>query len=250
MGSIPRLGEILLEAGVIDLDQLDQALTEQRQCGHRLGTTLIKLGMVDEQALVRALARQLGLPVASLSDKPIAPDVLALVPPRVAREHGVIPLFVKPSASAGQLFLGMEDPSNLQVLDDLCFRTGLEVQPVMVGPSELLAAIDRYYGGSARPADTAELAPDAAPLGEHNLTRVPPEIVIDDEPAEAPESVAAAAPDLAERLLGDVERALDDNQKTRLVVKALIQLLVDREILSLEELQTKLAALKQTEGES
>ncbi len=140
-----KVGEILLRAGVIDQMQLNAALGEQTRWGRRLGVTLIKLGFLEERDLVRALASQLSLPVASLEGKRIHPDILALVPASIAEEHSVIPLFTKEENGMGQLFLGMEDPSNLAVLDDLSFRTGLEVRPVMVGPSELAEAIDRAY---------------------------------------------------------------------------------------------------------
>ncbi|MEM9174640.1 MAG: hypothetical protein AAGC67_05355 [Myxococcota bacterium] len=145
MQNRPRVGEILVSAGIIDEMQLESALGEQKQWGRRLGVTLIKMGMVEEGHLIRALAKQLDLPVASLAGKRIPEDVIALVPARVASEHGVIPLFTKDGGRNGQLYLGMEDPSNLAVLDDLSFRTGMEIHPVMVGPTELGEAIDRYY---------------------------------------------------------------------------------------------------------
>ena len=145
MQTRPRVGEILVSAGIIDELQLDAALGEQKRWGRRLGVTLIKMGMVEEGHLIRALAKQLDLPVASLAGKRIPEDVIALVPGRMASEHGVIPLFTKEGGRNGQLYLGMEDPSNLAVLDDLAFRTGMEIHPVMVGPTELGEAIDRYY---------------------------------------------------------------------------------------------------------
>lgn len=144
-----KVGEILVAAGIIDEMQLNAALGEQARWGDRLGITLVKMGMVKEGHLIRALAKQLDLPVASLAGKRITEAVLALVPGRVASEHGVIPLFTKQKGSIQQLFLGMEDPLNLPVLDDLSFRTGMEIHPVVVGPSELGQAIDRYYHPAA-----------------------------------------------------------------------------------------------------
>ncbi|MGB0617846.1 MAG: hypothetical protein ACPGVZ_00130 [Myxococcota bacterium] len=147
MQNRPRVGEILVAAGIIDEMQLEAALGEQKRWGRRLGVTLIKMGMVEEGHLIRALGKQLDLPVASLAGKRIPKEVIALVPARMASEHGVIPLFTKRGGRNGQLYLGMEDPSNLAVLDDLAFRTGMEIHPVMVGPTELGEAFDRYYQG-------------------------------------------------------------------------------------------------------
>lgn len=261
----PRVGEILLAAGIIDQMQLDAALGEQSRWGRRLGVTLIKMGFVEEGHLIRALAKQLGLPVASLAGKKIPADVIALVPSRVASEHGVIPLFTKQEGRTGQLYLGMEDPSNLAVLDDLSFRTGMEIHPVMVGPSELGEAIDRYYHGRGKGS-----APRADPFHQADtLSQSSLRLVLDAgphpgteavlAPVEAPVASATAsaesqaddaielsqpAPELPEDLLDDVARALDETERTRIVAKAMTQLLIEKGVLTLEEVQDKIAALK------
>ena len=97
-----KVGEILVAAGIIDEMQLNAALGEQARWGDRLGIPLVKMGMVKEGHLIRALAKQLDLPVASLAGKRITEAVLALVPGRVASEHGVIPLFTKQKGSIQQ----------------------------------------------------------------------------------------------------------------------------------------------------
>jgi hypothetical protein len=97
--------------------------------------------------------------------------VIALVPAKIAIEHSVVPLFVKKEGRKAQLFLGMEEPSDLGVLDDLAFHTGMGIRPVMVGPTEIGEAIDRYY--NAKPAPTSTRLPDpmrgADTLSETNL---------------------------------------------------------------------------------
>jgi len=304
----PKLGEILVQAGVIDELQLASALGEHQRWGRRLGVTLIKLGMVEEGHLIRALAQQLDLPIASLGGKRIADEVIALVPAKVASEHGVIPLFVKPGEKGrDHLYLGMEDPSNIAVLDDLSFRTGLEVHPVMVTPSDLGAAIDRYYfarpeRASARSASAAR--PDET-LGMPNLHRVAgdpgspspsrgatAEAVPQPQPGRAsqpdaqpgarpeaqPEAQPGARPSVElapqtrrrpdqeieidldqevqeleredptpgspEEWVEAVARALESSERTRLVTKALTQLLIEKGVLDLAEIQTRVARLK------
>lgn len=275
MSEKPRVGEILVRAGVIDEMQLSSALGEQSRWGRRLGVTLIKMGMVEEGHLVRALAKQLDLPVASLAGKRISDDVIALVPMRVASEHGVIPLFVKQEGETGQLFLGMEDPSNLAVLDDLSFRTGMEIHPVMVGPSELGEAMDRYYlGSSAGNAARSDaglpgevlgtMAGDA--MGEQNLRSVtdekdeqtPPGLreparsaaTSSDDSELSPASrdteiqLNQPAPVLPDGLLEDVAQAVLETEHTRRVAKAIAQLLIEKGILTLEEVQARIAQQK------
>jgi len=273
MSEKPKVGEILVRAGVIDEMQLSSALGEQSRWGRRLGVTLIKMGMVEEGHLVRALAKQLDLPVASLAGKRISDDVIALVPMRVASEHGVIPLFVKKEGQTTQLFLGMEDPSNLAVLDDLGFRTGMEIHPVMVGPSELGEAMDRYYLGAsavkARDSDTGTTDTSAgAAMGERSLRKMtdeqdeqtPPglrpsarfDVATSDDSLTTPASrdneiqlnepaPVAALPD---GLLEDVARAVEETEHTRQVAKAIAQLLIEKGILTLEEVQAQIAQQK------
>jgi hypothetical protein len=140
-----RMGEILLRAGAIDKFQLEAALGEQARWGRPIGATLIKLGFIDEHDLVRAVATQLNLSVARLDGKQISPEMIAIVPPSVARTRMILPLFVKEAGIRRTLFVGVEDPADLEAFDDLAFRTGMDVKPVMVCPSELHAAIDQYY---------------------------------------------------------------------------------------------------------
>jgi hypothetical protein len=300
MTNKPKVGEILLEAGIIDQMQLDAALGEQSRWGHRLGITLIKMGMVEEGHLIRALAKQLDLPVASLAGKRIPDEVIALVPERVASEHGVIPLFTKKNGQSHQLFLGMEDPSNLAVLDDLSFRTGLEIHPVMVGPSELGQAIDRYYharfggppatdpflnadmmgAGSLRIVtdDAAQPGTSPAPLPPSEpVSTLPPVAVASQvtapkaaEPEAAPmrrpivheapvrpvapvADAALRAPmielsermaELPEGLIEDVATAIAETERTRIVAKAITQLLIQKGLVSLDEIQAQIAEEK------
>ncbi len=283
----PKVGEILVQAGIIDELQLAAALGEQTRWGRRLGMTLIKLGMVQEGQLVRALARQFDLPVASLAGKKIAPEVIALVPAKVACEHSVIPLFVKKEGRKAQLFLGMEEPSDLGVLDDLAFRTGMMIRPVMVGPTEIGEALDRYYTGKAAAAapTPAEPVRSGDTLSETNLRSLREEATPLVAPLPAPAFVAAdPAPDPVEEITAPalpiapasaapidvpapiapiapvsapsasavvedelaLERArvLEETERTRLVAKAIAHLLIEKGILSLEELQARIEKMK------
>lgn len=167
----PKVGEILVRAGVIDHQQLKAALGEQTRWGGHLGSTLIKLGFVEEKDLVRALASQLELPMATLEGKRIPPEVLALVPREVADRERVLPLFVKRDGSRVFLFVGIEDPGNLEAFDDLAFRTGMLIKPVMVAPSELFEAIDRCYHrgpvAEPNPKTASRVTPGTEELAKH-----------------------------------------------------------------------------------
>jgi len=285
----PKVGEILVRAGVIDKGQLRAALGEQARWGRPLGATLVKLGFVEEKELVRALASQLGLPMAILDGKRIPPDVLALVPRDVAEREMVIPLFVKQEGARRLLYLGVEDPGNLAAFDDLAFRTGMEVRPVMVGPSELFEAIDRCYGrpqtGASTQPGVAVVTPGTEELARHwsqAASVVDPPAVDDassvegaseapvpavEEPPAAPapvvETTASApepqvAPPVAEVApsapvrcetppsgvgVGPAPSSTGDT-RTRLILRAVTELLIEKGLLTREEIQARLRELE------
>ncbi|MCH2185714.1 hypothetical protein MK280_07575 [Myxococcota bacterium] len=142
----PRLGEMLVRAGLIDEDQLSSALADQSRWGRPLGATLVEMGFVDESDLLPALAHQLGTPMARLRGKKLSPELLALVPRDMAERLRLVPLFVEGEGVRKTLHVGLEDPTNVAVLDDLAFRTGLRVKAVLVAHSELSDALRRGYG--------------------------------------------------------------------------------------------------------
>lgn len=171
-----RLGEILVDAGVIDEFQLRSALADQQRWGARLGTTLVKLGFVTEEVMAKALSSQLKIPNVNLRTTEIPPEVLKLVAVEKAEKHGIIPVMLKEEGNRKVLYLAMSDPANLGVVDELQFATGHMVRPVIAMDSQIQDAIQRYYHGSAEivaPQDTEEelkpipmrLAPEAAKAG-------------------------------------------------------------------------------------
>ncbi|MFO7778684.1 MAG: GspE/PulE family protein [Nitriliruptoraceae bacterium] len=114
------LGELLLDAGVIDAQQLREALSLS-PTGERIGQTLIRLGMVDEMEVAHALASQLGLEVVDLTGA--QPDPLAVdrVPARLAERHQLVPLHL----DDGMLTIAMADPADVVALDDIRVVSGV-----------------------------------------------------------------------------------------------------------------------------
>ena len=182
MGGRLKLGQILLSKELISPEQLAAALGEQERWGSRLGMTLVRMGFVEEEALIRVLAGQLRLPVARIRGKSVNSEVLEFVPVELAEKYRCLPLFVREEGGAKTLFLAMEDPSDLEALDDLSFQIGEKLRPVLVAPTELEDALQRHYHGAALmgPADAlppvrvsqprrpdpedAETAPELPPL--------------------------------------------------------------------------------------
>ena len=87
-----RLGEILLERGLIDVDQLNSALAHQRQWGMRLGTALVAKGFIAEGMLTRVLSESLGIPMVDLARVVVDQHALQIVPRRLAEQYDVFPI--------------------------------------------------------------------------------------------------------------------------------------------------------------
>jgi hypothetical protein len=155
MNPKPKLGDLLVQAGAIDDAQLKSALGEQRQWGQPLGMTLVRMGFLDEDTLIHVLASQLKIPVVKLSGKQVNAGVLERVPIDLAEKHRCIPLLENEEGGQQVLYVGMEDPVDLEALDELSFRVGEAVKPVLVAPSELEAALQRHYHWAARAGEPA-----------------------------------------------------------------------------------------------
>ncbi len=139
-----RLGDLLVQEGVITPSQLKAALADQRQSGDRLGYVLVKLGLADEVDVARVLARQLRMPAVDLSRFEPDPKILRLIPNDVAQKQLVLPL----RRDGRTLTVAMADPTDPSLLQDLKFITRFDVFPVVVGEYSLRALIDKWYAGS------------------------------------------------------------------------------------------------------
>jgi len=140
-----RLGERLVQAGLITETQLEQALQEQKRNGGLIGSNLIRLGLIREEAFLDFLSLQYGYPAIDISKAEISPELLKLVPPDVVQRHLVLPV----SRAASTLVLAMSDPTNYLVIDDIKFLTGYNIDVVVAEEVALKAAIDRLYDQSS-----------------------------------------------------------------------------------------------------
>jgi len=138
-----RLGELLIDAGVIDETQLKAALGHQRQWGIRLGQALVDLKLATEHDVVRVLAKRFGFEVARFDqvEAYAHQQALSLVPREFALKHSVFPM----AADTATLAVAMSDPTNLAVIDELRFRSGRRVKVTIGGDREIAAAIQAAY---------------------------------------------------------------------------------------------------------
>lgn len=134
---VGKLGEILLRESRITEAQLRQAMDYQKANGGKLGRALVKLEIVTDEEITEALATQYGVPSVKLSEFPIDPVVVKLIPMETALKHHVLPL-VRAGAS---LTLAVSDPANVFALDDVKFLTGLNIEPVLASEPAIDSAI-------------------------------------------------------------------------------------------------------------
>jgi type IV pilus assembly protein PilB len=137
-----NLGELLLREKIISADQLKSALEFQRKNSLPLGTSLVSLGFISEEEIAQALSRQVGYPYIDLDQFEVYPEVINLIPADVSKKHMVMPIHRIRSF----LTLAMVDPTDLEVIEDIRFRTGLSIQPVIASESGVMNAINKYYG--------------------------------------------------------------------------------------------------------
>lgn len=132
-----RLGEMLVQHGLINQNQLKEAMKIQSQTGDRIGSTLVYLGYIDVDKLLEFLGRQFSVPAANLYKLNIEPSTLNLVPFDKIKEYKVLPLAIGDKS----LTLAMVNPNNFVAISDLEFLLGRSIQPVVVLSAQMAAAI-------------------------------------------------------------------------------------------------------------
>ncbi len=137
-----NLGELLLREKILSVDQLKSALDFQKKNSLPVGTSLVQLGYLTEEDIAQALSRQLGYPYIDLDQFDVYAEVISLIPVDVAKKHMVMPIHRIRSF----LTLAMVDPTDLEIIEDIRFRTGLSIQPVIASETGVINAINKYYG--------------------------------------------------------------------------------------------------------
>ncbi len=150
-----KLGEILVRENLITSQQLREALDYQRNSGGRLGSNLIKLGIISDEVITSVLSRQYGVPSINLELFHIDEETVKLISQEVAMKYTVLPI----SKVGSTLTMAMADPTNVFAMDDIKFMTGLNVEPVIASEASIQIAVAKYYSFS-KEMDLASIAVD------------------------------------------------------------------------------------------
>ncbi len=143
-GGKQSLGQMLIQSGKIEEEQLKKALELQQKKPGYIGTAFQELGYLNEKELTRYLSQQLRIPVISLGHYEVQRTVLGLIPERIVRSQKILPIFKLNNT----LNVAVTDPLNASPINAARQATGMKVDPVIVTSVEINNAIDLYYGMS------------------------------------------------------------------------------------------------------
>ena len=144
-----RLGDLLLGAGVITKEQLEEALKKQKEAGNgqKLGMTLVDMGIMNDEIIAEALCHQMGLERVHLAGITIEDEVLALVDEKVLRKYMLLPYEFAPD-NPNVLRVAFSDPLDMIAMDDLSIITGMQIEVRVTTVKDVSQALDRFYGNS------------------------------------------------------------------------------------------------------
>lgn len=139
-----RLGDILIDEGILSVDKIKEAIDHQRSSGKRLGDILVELQYVMEDQVQDALSKQLGIEKIDLYEEKVDPEVARLIPADMIKRHMAFPVRLQGNI----LVVAMVDPTNLLALDDIRLSTGYDVAPRICSPHALDFAFEHFFGVS------------------------------------------------------------------------------------------------------
>ena len=237
-----KIGDLLVKAGVITDLQLRAALAEQQQWGGKLGDILVRMEFLTEEVLVRALSKQTGISRADLTGEGDR-AALALIPPDVAEEFGLVPMGLKDEGRT--VVVAMSDPLNIGVTDHLRQLTGAKkIEAQLAGASAIRNAISRWYRGEELLGDGEEQSAMKVVnnSGQSVVTldprRAPRNAPPQPAPSAPPPPRAPAAPANGSQRHSAVEvlQGVEETQRRSVAaLKAMVELLIEKGVFSRDE---------------
>ena len=146
MSKKTSIGQLFVDAGLIDQSKLEDCLKEQKVSGGRIGSILIEKGLITHDDFAKILCQHTGIAAVNLDTFDIQQDAAKILPEDVCRRHMLIPI----ARSGKVLTVAMADPTNVFAIDDVRFMTGFKLEPVISPEVAISRAIDRYYGADEK----------------------------------------------------------------------------------------------------
>ncbi len=211
-----KIGQLLKELNVVDDQQLNLALDEQKRTRERLGSVLIKMGFLTSEDLDYLLARQYNVPFISLEQYRLDPTVVRLIPEKYCRQHKVIAV----QRQNNLLTVAMANPHDFVVVNELAFIVGMKVAPVVSAEISILKALDAMM-------QAEEAVEEQEPDWEAELLsteEVDIEIIqSDEEPSDIEDIIASSQDAPIVRLVNMILLAALDKQATHVHIEPLME---------------------------
>jgi type IV pilus assembly protein PilB len=211
-----KIGEVLMQQGLITDKDLQLARFEQKRTSERLGAVLVRLKLITELQLAQGLSEQLGIPLIDLVNDPPEPKIAALVPKDFAARTGCIPCRIE----HGVLVVAMADPLSLSLLQDLEFGTGYRVQRMIGVRSQIDTAIEKYYGSTS-------LAVLDKAVRENGGTTFNDSLLIPEQEEEITERVGPDTAAEGEYFEQDTQEEHQENEKSAPIIKLVDSILAE-----------------------
>ena len=181
-----RLGQVLVQEGLLTREQLAQGLAEAKSSKLRLGYVLVKLGLIQEIEITKVLARQYRMPAVDLSGFQVDSKIVRLIPAEMAVKNVVLPL----KREGRTLTVAMADPTDIGLLEDLKFITRYDLFPVIAGEYTLRSLIEKHYDvGNAEQEQLTNILRDMEEMDESDV-----EVLADEEDDAATQAQIDDAP--------------------------------------------------------
>ena len=141
-----RIGDFLIEKGLLNEAQLKVALNEQKKLGKKLGEVLVELGYIDEDVLLKVIAEQLNVNIITANDIEFTADLKKIIPQNIARRLNIVPIKLE----GDTIHIATNDPTNIFAIDEIMRITGKEIETHIISKNDLLVAFEKIYGSEDR----------------------------------------------------------------------------------------------------
>lgn len=244
-----KVAEALRQAGLVDERKLRLAQARlDAHGGGRIAHALVELGYLSEEQVVETLAERLGVPRIWLGSISKEPKALAKLGLGFAEQSALFPVQLKENGKA--LLLAMADPSDQELLDEAARRAKLKIIPAISGEKEILAAISLHYRGTDPAEVQKQFGPFPAPKRHTSVTQEAELLLTEVDQAPPPGTTAQLLEEIlsgptvlrsqSEEEAARIEAAKVNQEKSAKIVRAVMELLFEKGVLSREELRGRL----------
>jgi len=249
-----RLGDFLVHREIITTDQLNRALLHQQQWGGRLGEALIFLRVITEDKLLAVLKYHLEIPIIDLEELDISPQIIKLIPKKMAEKFKAVPIRIALSFGKKTLLTAMSDPMDISAIEELQFAAGYKIQPVLAKERSIKSALGQYYnvevGYVNAKTEKTEIVSkkdndDEADVmtiirgGDELKISSSGEVLYDNGETVMPDNISDDS-DIPTRDMTPEDENIREIKKENKLLRALVKILIEKEYITIEDIKEKL----------